>query len=146
MDLDLSTIGIIVLAIVVLAVLLRKPRKKAEETFQRVLIENGYENSYYEWFGYFPMMLYNCIAPPNVVNIIKTAIGAGALKIMFKDDIKNQFKILELTKSDFKNPKLLDIFKNVIPIKNITHEYEPPTAYGEDRKNNFCYSLYDFFR
>ena len=121
-------------------------RKKAEETFDRVLTENGYENSYYEWFGYFPMMLYNCIAPPNVVERIKTAFGAGALRIMFKDDIQNPFKILELTKSDFKNPKLLDLFKNVIPIKNITHEYEPPTAYGEDRKNNFCYSLYDFFR
>jgi len=123
-----------------------KIRKNSSETFQRVLIENGYENSYYEWFGYFPMMLYNCIAPPKYIDIIQTSFYAGALRSMMKDDIKNQFKILEMTKSEFKIPKLLDLFKNVIPIKNIAHEYEPPSGYNEDRKNNFCYSVYDLIR
>ena len=123
-----------------------KIRKKSEETFYSVMKENGYENSYYEWFGYFPMMLYNCIAPPKYVNIIQTSFNAGALRSMMRDDEKNQFKMLELTKSEFKNPKLLDLFKHVIPIKNIVYEHEPLNCYGEDRKNNFCYSFYDFIR
>jgi cysteinyl-tRNA synthetase len=121
-----------------------KIRKKSEETFARVMEENGYKDSYYEWFGYYPMMLYNCIAPPQYIDIIRTVISAGALRTMFKDDMKNQMKILAMTKPEFKNQKVLDLFKHIIPIKNIAHEIEPPpTAYGEDRKNNFCYSVYD---
>ena len=118
--------------------------KKASETFERVMEENGYKDSYYEWFGYFPMMLYNCIASPQYIHIIRTVISAGALRSMFKDDMKNQMKILAMTKPEFKNQRLLDLFKNIIPIKNTAYECEPPTsAYSEDRKNNFCYSVYD---
>jgi hypothetical protein len=38
---------------------------------------------------------------------------------------------------------VLDLFKHIIPIKNTAYEIEPPSGYGEDRKNNFCYSVYD---
>jgi hypothetical protein len=121
----------------------QKIDKKALETFERVMEENSYKDSYYEWFGYYPMMLYNCIAPPQYINLIRTVISAGALRSMFKDDMKNQMKILAMTKPEFKNQKVLDLFKHILPIKNTAYEIEPPSGYGEDRKNNFCYSVYD---
>ena len=123
-----------------------KISKKSSEIFDRVMKENDYENSYYEWFGYFPMMLYNCIAPPRYVEIIRTSFLAGALRTIMKDDIKNQMKILDMEKSEFKIPRTIDLFKQVIPIKNTSYYYEPPTAYSEDRLNNFCYSVYDLIK
>jgi hypothetical protein len=117
--------------------------KKASESFASVMKENGYENSYYEWFGYFPMMLYNCIASPKYITIFKTLFSSGTL---MKDNIKNQMKILDISKSEFKNPKHLDLFKHIIPIKNTHFSDNPPTGYGEDRQNNFCYSVYDLIK
>ena len=89
------------------------------------------------------MMLYNCIAPPKYIDIIRTLFYGGAFRILMKDNIKNQMKIFEMTQSEIKNPKLLDLFKNIILIKNTHYEVEPPNAYSEDRLNNFCYSVYD---
>ena len=119
----------------------RKLEKDVSITLSKVLDDNEYNNSYYEWLGYKRMCFYNCIILGAYYSILDVLFQFRKLT-MFDGYDKNQLRIFEISKSDFKKgqEKALDVFKYIIPIKNAAYDMEPPNGYPS---NNFCYSLYD---
>jgi hypothetical protein len=117
---------------------------KASNTLEKVMIDNGYENNYYEWCGYRRMVFYNCIVLKKYIDIIEVGFSFNKFSILNGFE-KNQNKIFELNKSGFKKgeEKFRDILKYIYPIKNPYYEIEPPSSYPTDNFNNFCYSVYD---
>lgn len=121
-----------------------KLKENVTETLSNIMNENGYENSYYEWFGYSKMVFYNCIVLYKYSDTIKVGFQFNKFSIL-KGFEKNQNKIFELNKSGFKKgeERFRDIFKYIYPIKNTYYEFDPVGGYPEKRLNNFCYSVYD---
>lgn len=119
----------------------RKLENDVSITLSKVLGDNEYNNSYYEWLGYKHMCFYNCIILGAYYSILDVLFQFRKLT-MFDGYDKNQLRIFEISKSDFKKgqEKALDAFKYIIPIKNAAYDMEPPNGYSS---NNFCYSLYD---
>jgi hypothetical protein len=117
---------------------------KASNTLEKVMIDNKYEDSYYEWCGYRRMVFYNCIVLKKYIDIIEVGFSFNKFTILNGFE-KNQNKIFELNKSRFKKgeEKFRDILKYIYPIKNPYYEIEPPGGYPADNFNNFCYSVYD---
>ena len=114
------------------------------QTLNKVITDNGYENSYYEWFGYGRMVFYNCIVLKKYIDVIELGFRFNKFSVL-KGFEKNQNKIFELSKSQFKKgeEKFRDVLKYMYPIKNPYYEIEPPGGYPADNLNNFCYSVYD---
>lgn len=114
------------------------------KTLDKVMTDNGYENSYYEWFGYGRMLFYNCIVLNKYIDMVEVGFSFNKFTIL-KGFEKNQHKIFELNRSGFKKgeEKFRDILKYIYPIKNPYYDIEPPGGYTEDNFNNFCYSVYD---
>jgi hypothetical protein len=114
------------------------------QTLNKVITDNGYENSYYEWFGYGRMVFYNCIVLKKYIDVIELGFRFNKFSVL-KGFEKNQNKIFELSKSQFKKgeEKFRDVLKYIYPIKNPHYEIEPSSGYPEDNFNNFCYSVYD---
>ena len=117
---------------------------KASNTLEKVMTDNRYEHSYYEWYGYRRMVFYNCIVLKKYIDIIEVGFSFNKFSIL-KDFEKNQNKIFELNKSGFKKgeEKFRDILKYIYPIKNTYYEIEPSGGYPSENFNNFCYSVYD---
>jgi hypothetical protein len=117
---------------------------KVSTILEKNMIENGYENSYYEWYGYGRMVFYNCIVLKKYIDTIKLGFEFNKFSIL-KGFEKNQHKIFQLNKSGFKKgeERFRDILKYVYPIKNPYYEIEPSGGYPADNFNNFCYSVYD---
>ena len=114
------------------------------QTLNKVMTENEYENSYYEWFGYGRMVFYNCIVLKKYIDVIELGFRFNKFSVL-KGYEKNQQKIFEIPKSGFKKgeERFRDILKYIYPIKNPYYEIEPSGDYPEDNFNNFCYSVYD---
>ena len=114
------------------------------QILNKVMIDNEYENSYYEWFGYNRMIFYNCIILKKYINVIEIGFYSNNFSVL-KGFEKNQHKIFEISKSGFKKTeeKYKQLFKYIYPIKNSYYEIEPFGGYPEDNLNNFCYSIYD---
>lgn len=117
---------------------------RVSETLEKVITDNGYENSYYEWFGYGRMVFYNCIILKKYINIIDIGFQAKKFSVL-KTFEKNQERIFEIPKSEFKKgeEKFQQLFKYIYPIKYRFYDIDPPGGYAEDNLNNFCYSVYD---
>jgi hypothetical protein len=117
---------------------------KASNTLEKVMTDNGYEHSYYEWYGYTRMVFYNCIVLKKYIDIINVGFSFNKFSILNGFE-KNQNKIFELNKSGFKKgeEKFRDILKYIYPIKNTYYEIEPSGGYPSEKFNNFCYSVYD---
>jgi hypothetical protein len=117
---------------------------KASNTLEKVMIDNKYENNYYEWCGYRRMVFYNCIVLKKYIDIIEVGFSFNKFSVLNGFE-KNQTKIFELSKSQFKKgeEKFRDVLKYIYPIKNPYYEIEPPGGYPADNLNNFCYSVYD---
>ena len=118
--------------------------KNVSQTLSKIMTDNGYENSYYEWFGYRRMVFYNCIVLKKYIDIIEVGFYTNKFSVLNGSE-KNQQKIFEIPKSGFKKgeEKFRDIFKYIYPIKISYYEMEPLGGYPEDNSNNFCYSVYD---
>jgi hypothetical protein len=117
---------------------------KASNTLEKVMTDNGYEQNYYEWYGYRRMVFYNCIVLKKYIDIIEVGFNFNKFSVLNGFE-KNQTKIFELSKSQFKKgeEKFRDVLKYMYPIKNPYYEIEPPGGYPADNLNNFCYSVYD---
>ena len=117
---------------------------KASNTLEKVMTDNGYEQNYYEWYGYRRMVFYNCIVLKKYIDVIELGFRFNKFSVL-KGYEKNQQKIFQIPKSGFKKgeEKFRDIFKYIYPIKNPYYEIEPSGGYSEDNFNNFCYSVYD---
>jgi len=117
------------------------------KTLEKNMTDNGYENSYYEWLAYNRMVFYNCIVLKKYIDVVELGFAFAKFSV-FKGSEKNQLKVFELSKSEFKKgeEKFRDILKYVYPIKNPYYDMVPETGYPEDRFNNFCYSLYDLMK
>lgn len=113
-------------------------------TLSKILGNNEYSNSYYEWLGYKRMCFYNCVILGKYYSTLDVLFQFRKLS-MFDGYEKNQWRVMELSKSYFKKgqEKALDLFKNIFLIKNAAYDIEPPNNYPSDRVNNFTYSLYD---
>jgi hypothetical protein len=117
---------------------------KASNTLEKVMTDNGYEQNYYEWYGYRRMVFYNCIVLKKYIDIIEVGFNFNKFSVLNGFE-KNQTKIFELSKSQFKKgeEKFRDVLKYMYPIKNPYYEIEPPGGYPADNLNIFCYSVYD---
>jgi hypothetical protein len=126
---------------------------KASNTLEKVMTDNGYEQNYYEWYGYRRMVFYNCIILKKDMNFIETAFNRYFN--IFKEKLSNEdLKIFDLVKSDFITKKydftekkyvftekLTDLLKKFYPIQ--IPNYMMFNYSDEEKINNFCYSVYN---
>jgi hypothetical protein len=89
---------------------------KASNTLEKVMIDNKYENSYYEWYGYRRMVFYNCIVLKKYIDIIEVGFSFNKFTILNGFE-KNQNKIFELNRSGFKKGE--EKFRDILNYGNV---------------------------